>query len=111
MKSGSMNGCTAFARISPSGANVMPERDADGGELHGYVRSPTAGWTEYYRDLMNGNVLEEEESASVFRRRAHGRKPRSSRKDDEIRQSGSDFLRVLCGPCVRLSESSEGSCV
>ena len=35
----------------------MPERDADGGELHGYVRSPTAGWTEYYRDLMNGNVL------------------------------------------------------
>jgi hypothetical protein len=38
--------------------HVMPERDADGGELHGYVRSPTAGWTEYYRDLMNGNVLE-----------------------------------------------------
>jgi hypothetical protein len=22
------------------------------------VRSPTAGWTDYYRDLMNGNVLE-----------------------------------------------------
>ena len=38
--------------------HVMPERDADGGDLHGYVRSPTAGWTEYYRDLMNGNVLE-----------------------------------------------------
>jgi hypothetical protein len=38
--------------------HVMPERDADGGELHGYVRSPTAGWTEYYRDLMNGNVRE-----------------------------------------------------
>lgn len=37
---------------------VMPERDADGGELHGYVRSPTAGWTDYYRDLMNGSVLE-----------------------------------------------------
>jgi hypothetical protein len=37
---------------------VMPERDADGGELHNYVRSSTAGWTEYYRDLMNGNVLE-----------------------------------------------------
>ena len=32
--------------------------DADGGELHGYVRSPTAGWTDYYRDLMGGNVLE-----------------------------------------------------
>jgi len=39
--------------------HVMPERDADGGELHGYVRSPTAGWSDYYRDLMNGNVLEE----------------------------------------------------
>ena len=37
--------------------HVMPECDADGGELHGYVRSPTAGWTNYYRDLMNGNVL------------------------------------------------------
>jgi hypothetical protein len=36
----------------------MPERDADGGELHGYVRSPTAGWADYYRDLMSGNVLE-----------------------------------------------------
>jgi hypothetical protein len=36
----------------------MPERDADGGELHGYVRSPTAGWTDYYRDLMSRNVLE-----------------------------------------------------
>ena len=39
--------------------HVMPERDADGGELHGYVRSPTKGWTEYYRDLMNENVLED----------------------------------------------------
>jgi hypothetical protein len=38
--------------------HVMPERDADGGELHGYVRSPTDGWTDYYRDLMSGNVLE-----------------------------------------------------
>jgi hypothetical protein len=37
---------------------VMPERDADGAELHGYVRSPTRGWTEYYRDLMSGTVLE-----------------------------------------------------
>jgi hypothetical protein len=36
----------------------MPKRDADGGELHGYVRSPTAGWIDYYRDLMSGNVLE-----------------------------------------------------
>jgi hypothetical protein len=47
--------CAHFAQRG----HVMPERDADGGELHGYVRSPTAGWTEYYRDLMNGNVLEE----------------------------------------------------
>jgi hypothetical protein len=37
---------------------VMPERDADGAELHGYVRSSTRGWTEYYRDLMSGTVLE-----------------------------------------------------
>ena len=37
---------------------VRIERDADGGELHGYVRSPTAGWTDYYRDLMSGTVLE-----------------------------------------------------
>jgi hypothetical protein len=47
--------CAHFAK----GGHVMPERDADGGELHGYVRSPTAGWTGYYRDLMNGNVLED----------------------------------------------------
>jgi hypothetical protein len=38
--------------------HVMPTRDADGAELHGYVRSSTGGWTDYYRDLMNGNVLE-----------------------------------------------------
>jgi hypothetical protein len=46
--------CAHFAQHG----HVMPERDADGGELHGYVRSPTTGWIEYYRDLMNGNVLE-----------------------------------------------------
>ena len=46
--------CAHFAQRG----HVMPERDADGGELHGYVRSPTAGWTDYYRDLMSGNVLE-----------------------------------------------------
>ena len=45
--------CAHFAQRG----HAMPERDADGGELHGYVRSPTAGWTDYYRDLMNGNVL------------------------------------------------------
>lgn len=36
----------------------MPERDADGGGLHGYIRSPTTGWTDYYRDLMTGQVAE-----------------------------------------------------
>ncbi len=46
--------CAHFERHG----HAMPERDADGGELHGYVRSPSAGWTDYYRDLMNGNVLE-----------------------------------------------------
>lgn len=37
---------------------AMPTRDADGAELHGYQRSATEGWVSYYRDLMNGNVLE-----------------------------------------------------
>lgn len=36
----------------------MPEHDADGAELHGYARSPTHGWTNYYRDLMSGAVVE-----------------------------------------------------
>lgn len=36
----------------------MPERDADGAELHGYTRSATHGWMDYYRDLMNGLVEE-----------------------------------------------------
>ena len=37
---------------------LMPARDADGAELHGYRRSPTVGWTDYYRDLMTANVTE-----------------------------------------------------
>lgn len=37
---------------------AMPARDADGAELHGYKRSPVAGWTEYYSHLMSGKVLE-----------------------------------------------------
>jgi len=36
----------------------MPDGDADGGGRHGYEQSPVSGWTDYYRDLMNGNVLE-----------------------------------------------------
>jgi hypothetical protein len=47
--------CSHFAQRG----HVMPERDADGGESHGYVWSATAGWTDYYRDLMSGNVLED----------------------------------------------------
>jgi hypothetical protein len=46
--------CAHFAQRG----HVMPERNADGGQRHGYVRSPTAGWTDYYRDLMSGNVLQ-----------------------------------------------------
>jgi hypothetical protein len=42
-------GCLGYA---------MPERDADGAELHGYERSSTMGWTSYYRDLMSGRVTE-----------------------------------------------------
>ena len=41
-----------------SKGHSMPERDADGAELHDYVRSPTQGWTQYYRDLMTGQVSE-----------------------------------------------------
>jgi hypothetical protein len=37
---------------------VMPDGDADGGARHGYIQSPVSGWTDYYRDLMTGNVLE-----------------------------------------------------
>jgi len=44
--------CHHFARRG----HVMPERDADGGELHGYTRSAAHGWTDYYRDLMSGSV-------------------------------------------------------
>ena len=47
--------CAHFAQRG----HVMPERDADGAEVHGYVRSSTAGWTDYYRDLMSGNVVED----------------------------------------------------
>jgi hypothetical protein len=36
----------------------MPDGDADGGAKHGYIQSPISGWTDYYRDLMTGNVLD-----------------------------------------------------
>jgi len=53
--------CAHFAQRG----HIMPKRDADGGELHGYLRSSTAGWTEYYRDLMNGNVLEDGKPSGI----------------------------------------------
>lgn len=37
---------------------VMPDQDADGAGSHGYTKSPTEGWMSYYRDLMQGRVLE-----------------------------------------------------
>jgi hypothetical protein len=37
---------------------VMPGGDADGGARHGYIQSPVSGWTDYYRDLMTGSVLD-----------------------------------------------------
>jgi hypothetical protein len=37
---------------------VMPEGDADGGGRHGYIQSRISGWTDYYRDLMTGKVVE-----------------------------------------------------
>ena len=58
-KSGCTNGCTASVTILPARGHDMPARDADGAEVHGYVRSARAGWTDYYRDLMSGNVEED----------------------------------------------------
>jgi hypothetical protein len=46
--------CAYFAGLG----YVMPDGDADGGARHGYIQSPVSGWTDYYRDLMTGNVLE-----------------------------------------------------
>ena len=46
--------CDYFAKQG----HAMPKPDADGAEIHGYVRSQTAGWTGYYRDLLTGNVAE-----------------------------------------------------
>jgi hypothetical protein len=36
----------------------MPDGDADGGARHGYIQSRVSGWTDYYRDLMTGSVLD-----------------------------------------------------
>lgn len=44
---------------------TMPDRDADGAEIHGYTRSPDRGWTEYYQDLLSGAVLENGQSTGI----------------------------------------------
>lgn len=44
---------------------AMPTRDADGAELHGYTRSATRGWCDYYRDLMRGIVIENNENRGI----------------------------------------------
>jgi hypothetical protein len=46
--------CAHFARLGYK----MPDGDADGGARHGYIQSRVSGWTDYYRDLMTGNVLD-----------------------------------------------------
>lgn len=43
----------------------MPERDADGAEIHGYTRSAERGWTEYYRALLNGAVRESDKMTGI----------------------------------------------
>jgi hypothetical protein len=47
--------CAYFAGLG----YPMPDGDADGGGRHGYTQSRESGWTDYYRDLMTGNVIEE----------------------------------------------------
>ena len=43
----------------------MPDGDADGGARHGYIQSQVSGWTDYYRDLMSGNVLDAGTSTGI----------------------------------------------
>jgi hypothetical protein len=52
-------------RIFADKGYVMPQYDADGGGSHGYVQSPTTGWTSFYRDLMTGQVLENGERKGI----------------------------------------------
>ena len=43
----------------------MPHGDVDGADRHGYVRSLTTGWTDYYRNLMNGWVVEDRQHIGI----------------------------------------------
>ena len=47
--------CRIFAQMGVA----MPVGDADAGGSHGYVQSKITGWTDFYRDLMTGQVLED----------------------------------------------------
>ncbi len=52
-------------RIFEARGYTMPEHDADAGGRHGYIQSPTTGWTDFYRDLMTGQVLEGNERTGI----------------------------------------------
>ncbi|MBX3056703.1 MAG: hypothetical protein KF770_09550 [Anaerolineae bacterium] len=43
----------------------MPAGDADGGGSHGYTWDPATGWMAYYRDLMTGNVLDNNQLTGI----------------------------------------------
>jgi hypothetical protein len=53
--------CAHFASLR----YVMPDGDADGGARHGYIQSAISGWTDYYRDLMTGNVLDADRATGI----------------------------------------------
>ncbi len=67
--------CAYFAELGYR----MPDADADGGGDHGYVQSPVSGWTEYYRDLMSGNVRDKGAKTGIPRD-AWGLPPCSARR-------------------------------
>jgi hypothetical protein len=52
-------------RIYEEDGIPMPRYDADGGGSHGYIQSKVTGWTDFYRDLMTGNVLEDGERKGI----------------------------------------------
>jgi hypothetical protein len=52
-------------RIFAGDGFAMPEHDADGGGSHGYVQSKMTGWTDFYRDLMTGRVLDGGERTGI----------------------------------------------
>ena len=57
-----LHGVCAYFRAL---GHAMPEGDADGGDRHGYVQSPTDGWMAFYRDLVNASVREPDELKGI----------------------------------------------